>query len=63
MLFNIHDESLITLSTTYKTFLFDNDFQLLFPEIFLVVAAIFLLVYGVIFSTSKNKNYPLLLTN
>jgi proton-translocating NADH-quinone oxidoreductase chain N len=62
MLFKIPDESLNTLSTTYKIFLFDNDFQLVFPEIFLIVAAIFLLLYGVIFSTSKNKNYPLLLT-
>jgi len=58
MLFKIPDESL----NTYKMFLFDNDFQLVFPEIFLIVAAIFLLLYGVIFSTSKNKNYPLLLT-
>ena len=63
MLLNIRDESLITLSTNYKIFLFDNDFQLFFPEIFLVSAGIFLLVYGVIWSTSKDKNYPLLLTN
>jgi len=59
MLFKIPDESL----NTYKMFLFDNDFQLVFPEIFLIVAAIFLLLYGVIFSTSKNQNYPLVLTS
>ena len=63
MLLNIRDESLINISPIYKTFLFDNDFQSLLPEIFLVIAGIFLLVYGVIFSTSKEKNYPLLLTN
>lgn len=63
MFLNIRDESLISLSPTYKTFLFDNDFQSLFPEIFLLTAGIFLLVYGVVWSTSKDKNYPLLLTN
>ena len=52
-----------TLSTNYKLFLFDIDFQALFPEIFLIQAVIFLLVYGVIWSTSKEKNYPLILTN
>jgi len=62
MLLNFQDESLITLSSNYQTF-FNNDFQSLLPEIFLVVAAIFLLVYGVVFSTSKDKNYPLLLSN
>ena len=62
MVLNIHDESLITLDTNYKTFLFDTDFQSVLPEIFLMATAIFLLVYGVIWSTSKEKNYPLLLT-
>ena len=63
MLLNNHQESLISLSTTCKTFLFKNDFQSLFPEIFLVTAGILLLIYGVVFSTSKDKNYPLLLIN
>lgn len=56
-------ESLTTLSTNYQLFLFDTDFQSLFPEIFLIGAGIFLLIYGVIWSTSKEKNYPLILTN
>lgn len=56
------NDSLTTLNTTYKTLLFDTDFQSLLPEIFLVVAGLFLLMFGVIFSTSKEKNYPLLLT-
>ena len=63
MLVNFQEESLISLATTSQTFLFQNDFQSLLPEIFLVTAVIFLLVYGVVFSTSKEKNYPLLLTN
>jgi proton-translocating NADH-quinone oxidoreductase chain N len=63
MLFNIRDDSLITLSTPFKTFLFNIDFQSLFPEIFLLSITILLLVYGVIFTTSKDKNYPLLLIN
>lgn len=34
MLLNIRDDSLTTLNTSYKTFLFDTDFQSLLPEIF-----------------------------
>lgn len=63
MFLNIRDDILVTLSSNYKTFLFDNDFQTLFPEIFLVLTGIFLLVYGVSYSTSKEKNYPILLRN
>lgn len=62
MVLNINNDSLITLDTSYKTFLFDIDFQSVLPEIFLMTTGIFLLVYGVIWSTSKEKNYPLLLT-
>jgi proton-translocating NADH-quinone oxidoreductase chain N len=62
MVFNLENDSLVTLSTNYKTF-FNNDFQSLLPEIFLMVTVILLLVYGVIWSTAKEKNYPLLLTN
>jgi len=43
--------------------LFDIDFQNLFPEIFLTVTGMVLLMYGVIYSTLKSKNYPILLTN
>lgn len=63
MFLNIRNDFLVTLSSNYKTFLFDNDFQTLFPEIFLVFTGIFLLVYGVIYSTSKSNNYPILLRN
>jgi proton-translocating NADH-quinone oxidoreductase chain N len=49
--------------TKFQASLFDNDFGALFPEFFLVSSAIFLLVYGVIYSTSKTQNYPVLLNN
>lgn len=49
--------------TQFQAYLFDNDFGALFPELFLVTCCIFLLVYGVIYSTSKIKNYPILLNN
>lgn len=44
---------------SFSSFLFENDFLALFPEIFLVSTGIFLLVYGVLLSTSKSQNYPL----
>lgn len=61
MVSNLHTDSLLNLDTSYKTFLFDNDFHSLFPEIYLLLTGIFLLLYGVIWSTSKEKKYPLLL--
>ena len=36
MSLNLQNESFYTLTTNYKTFLFDIDFQTLFPEIFLI---------------------------
>ena len=43
--------------------LFENDFLALFPEIFLITSTLFLLMYGVTFSTSKQHNYPVLIQN
>lgn len=43
--------------------MFDNDFIALLPEIFLIHAALILLIYGVVFSTSKRLNYPPLVRN
>jgi proton-translocating NADH-quinone oxidoreductase chain N len=43
--------------------LFINDFKPAIPEIFLLTAIIFLLVYGVFFSTSSERNYPILAGN
>ena len=47
----------------FYTFLFENDFKAILPELFLVSACILLLLYGVILSTSKESNYPLLINN
>jgi proton-translocating NADH-quinone oxidoreductase chain N len=63
MVSNFHEDSLYLIPITYKNFLFDIDFQNLFPEIYLILTGISLLVYGVIYSTLKLKNYPILLTN
>jgi proton-translocating NADH-quinone oxidoreductase chain N len=43
--------------------MFDNDFLGLLPEIFLMSATIILLIYGAVFSTSKQYNYPPLVRN
>lgn len=43
--------------------LFANDFQAVFPELFLVTATIVLLVYGVLLSTSNRYDYPILIGN
>lgn len=51
------------LSSDFSTILFENDFKAVFPELFLVLASIILLMYGVVGSTSAKKRYPLLLSN
>lgn len=57
------------------SYLFENDFLALFPEIFLFISTIFLLLYGVVLSTSKQNgrdslgffpevvDYPILVQN
>lgn len=62
MVLNINQAS-FAITTQFQAYLFDNDFGALFPELFLVSCGIFLLVYGVVYSTSKSKNYPILLNN
>ena len=52
-----------TFETNFQTVLFENDFKAIFPELFLTLATIFLLLYGVIYSTSIKKKYALLLNN
>lgn len=63
MYFNVHSQDFSTIQFNFYTFLFENDFKAIFPELFLVLACILLLLYGVILSTSKENNYPLLLNN
>nr|YP_010890608.1 NADH dehydrogenase subunit 2 [Lycopodium japonicum]WJK71467.1 NADH dehydrogenase subunit 2 [Lycopodium japonicum] len=43
--------------------MFEHDFLALFPEIFLINATLILLIYGVVFSTSKKYDYPPLVRN
>ena len=42
---------------------FENDFIVILPELFISIAIIFLLSYGVIYSTSSSYNYPILSVN
>ena len=51
------------LEADFLSFLFENDFQPLLPELFLVVACLSLLLYGVVTATSAGGGYPLLLRN
>ena len=52
-----------TKEISFKSFLFENDFKAIFPELFLVLASLLLLLYGVVWATSPSKGYPLLLRN
>lgn len=47
----------------FNLVLFENDFKGIFPELFLVLTILLLLIYGVLYSTSKEKKYPLLICN
>lgn len=53
------------IKTIKKRFeeMFEHDFLALFPEIFLINATVILLIYGVVFSTSKKYDYPPLVCN
>ena len=42
---------------------FDNDFKAVMPELYLFTAILFLLSYGVLYSTSKTFNYPIIQLN
>ena len=42
---------------------FENDFIVVLPELFITTAIVFLLSYGVIYSTSSSYNYPILSVN
>nr|BCT02602.1 NADH dehydrogenase subunit 2 [Medakamo hakoo] len=45
---------------SFSTLFFENDFKVILPELFLVSCTLGLIVYGVVLSTSKEHNYPLL---
>jgi proton-translocating NADH-quinone oxidoreductase chain N len=42
---------------------FDNDFKILMPELYLFTATLILLSYGVIYSTSRMLDYPIIQLN
>ena len=42
---------------------FDNDFKAVMPELYLFTAILILLSYGVVYSTSKTFNYPIIQLN
>nr|YP_006280965.1 NADH dehydrogenase subunit 2 [Helicosporidium sp. ex Simulium jonesi]ACT36191.1 NADH dehydrogenase subunit 2 [Helicosporidium sp. ex Simulium jonesi] len=48
---------------TFTSYLFDNDFLTIIPEMYLVSMGLFLLLFGCVYSTSSKLNYPLLSTN
>jgi NADH:ubiquinone oxidoreductase subunit 2 (subunit N) len=49
--------------SNFQLFLFENDFKAIFPELFLILSSLFLLLYGVVWTTSASHGYPLLLKN
>jgi NADH:ubiquinone oxidoreductase subunit 2 (subunit N) len=63
MFSNFQNPSKYSPSFGFDTVLFENDFKSIFPELFLVLAILVLLIYGVVYSTSKQKKYPLLVGN
>jgi hypothetical protein len=42
---------------------FDNDFKSMMPELYLFASILLLLSYGVVYSTSKMYNYPIIQIN
>ena len=60
---NIYYSNTLSPSFGFNTVLFENDFKGILPELFLVLTILLLLIYGVVYSTSKEKKYPLLIGN
>ena len=63
-LFGSEHPSLLSVGQlNFTSVLFENDFKAALPELFLVVSCLFLLLYGVVWSTSRERRYPLILRN
>jgi proton-translocating NADH-quinone oxidoreductase chain N len=56
---NYPDSYLFEKSLQFQSSLFDNDFTALLPEFFLIGITLFLLVYGVIYSTREGSREPI----
>ena len=63
MFYTFRDEFQTNFGDEFQPFLFENDFKVIIPESFLLLTCLLLLVYGVIYSGSKNNNYPLIINN
>lgn len=63
MSYILHDSSRSYFDYDYYSFLFENDLKSVIPESFLILGGLIVLIYGVIFSTEKKNNYPILLIN
>lgn len=61
MLYAFRDEFQSAFSSQFQSFLFENDFKAVIPESFLVLASLILLIYGVVYSSSKKSGYPILM--
>ena len=62
-LFDNQHPSFAPEKVDFSLFIFDNDLKAALPELFLVMSCLFLLLYGVTWSTSVERRYPLLLRN
>ena len=58
-----YDKNVYKPEVDFYSFLFENDFKAILPELFLVFTCILLLIYGVVYTTDKQNKYPLLLNN
>jgi proton-translocating NADH-quinone oxidoreductase chain N len=48
--------------TPFQAVFFENDLKVIIPELFLVLCTLGLILYGVVLATSKQYNYPVLLS-
>ena len=58
-----YNTSQIHVENDFLAFLFENDFKAILPESFVLLTALILLVYGVIYTGRKQNNYPILIEN
>lgn len=62
MFFTMSNQPKIMMESGFQVLLFENDFKSLFPELFLILSTLFLLIYGVILGASKEHPLPTLLS-
>lgn len=57
MFFTMSNQPKIMMESGFQVLLFENDFKSLFPELFLILSTLFLLIYGVILGASKEHPF------